>query len=275
MKRRAVFLDRDGTLVHAAHYPSRPQDLHLYDNIGPGLRALQSLGFRLVVITNQAGIARGYFSEADLSRMHAYLRTKLAQWGVHLDGIYYCPHHPEGVVPELAVHCACRKPQPGMLLRAARDLGIDLRRSWFVGDILDDVEAGNRAGCRTILVDLGTESAPEHFLRCPAFVAPDTRQALEIIKTVTALEPDLDLVYRPATWRACHPDQVCHPERSEGSNARPAAPSQPLRMTGCTQDDKVIAQDDMGVAQKERCAQNDRRRPVARDHRGSTYAYGN
>jgi D-glycero-D-manno-heptose 1,7-bisphosphate phosphatase len=201
VKRSAVFLDRDGTLVHAAHYPSRPQDLHLYDNIGPGLRALQSLGFRLVVITNQAGIARGYFDEGDLQRMHAYLRAELALWGVRLDGIYYCPHHPEGVVPELAVSCTCRKPQPGMLLQAARDLDLDLRRSWFVGDILDDVEAGNRAGCRTILVDLGTESVPEHFLRSPAFVASDTRHALEIIKTVTALEPDLDLVYRPTAWR--------------------------------------------------------------------------
>jgi D-glycero-D-manno-heptose 1,7-bisphosphate phosphatase len=264
MKRRAVFLDRDGTLVHAAHYPSRPQDLHLYDNIGPGLRALQSLGFCLVVITNQAGIARGYFSEADLRRMHVYLRTKLALWGVHLDGIYYCPHHPEGVVPELAVSCACRKPQPGMLLQAARDLDLDLEHSWFIGDILDDVEAGNRAGCRTILVDLGTEPAPEHFLRSPAFVARDTRHALEIIKTVTALEPDLDLVYRPATWHSCHPEsRECHPERSEGSPARHADPSLPLRMTDCTQDDKRT--------QGDRGAQNDRQQPAV----GASNGYGN
>ena len=109
-KRQALFLDRDGTLVHPGRYPSRPEDLHLYDGIGPELRVLQKAGFRLVIITNQAGIARGYFTEADLQRMHAYLTSELARLGVHLDGIYYCPHHIEGVIPEFAIRCNCRKP---------------------------------------------------------------------------------------------------------------------------------------------------------------------
>ncbi len=126
MKQRALFLDRDGTLVHPRHYPSQPEELVLYEDIAPELRSLQAVGFRLVVITNQAGIARGYFTEADLQRMHDYLREQLAGMGVYLDAIYYCPHHPEGVLPELAIRCSCRKPQPGMLLRAARDLHIDL-----------------------------------------------------------------------------------------------------------------------------------------------------
>lgn len=240
MKRRAVFLDRDGTLTHPYHYPSRVEHLKLYDQIGPALRSLQDMGFALVVITNQSGIARGYLSERDLEHLHDYLRSKLATSGVHLDGIYYCPHHPDGIVPELAIRCNCRKPEPGMLLRAASDLNLDLGSSWFVGDILSDVEAGKRAGCHTILVDLlqnpqpdrrngknvmqqsaphtsynsnrvtstmssnfapGPEPRPDTFIRTPTFVAPGTIYALRIIQTVTRLEPELNLTYQPASWR--------------------------------------------------------------------------
>jgi D-glycero-D-manno-heptose 1,7-bisphosphate phosphatase len=201
MKCRAVFLDRDGTLVHPRHYPSRPEELHLYDGVGPCLRDLQQARFRLVVVTNQAGIARGYFTEIDLQKMHAYLTAKLAQLGVWLDAIYYCPHHPAGVVPELAVRCDCRKPQPGMLLRAAADLNLDLARSWFIGDILDDIEAGNRAGCRTVLVDLGTEPCPQQSLRYPNFVARDTVHALRIIAALEFSGLTTDVDYRPMAWQ--------------------------------------------------------------------------
>lgn len=177
----AIFLDRDGTLVYPRHYPSRPHDLRLYDGIGPPLRGLQRAGFRLVLITNQSGIARGYFSEDDLTRMHEHLAAELAWLDVHLDGIYYCPHHPDGVIPQLSITCDCRKPQPGMIRHAAADLGLDTARSWFVGDILDDMEAGKRAGCRTVLVDLGTETLPGDGPRRPDYVARDTRDALEMI----------------------------------------------------------------------------------------------
>ncbi len=200
MKQRAILLDRDGTLVYPRHYPSRPADLRIYEGITSHLRNLQSAGFRLVVITNQAGIARGYLTEADLAQMHEYLRSELAKEGVRLDAIYYCPHHIEGVVKEFATSCSCRKPQPGMLLQAASDLNLDLRRSWFVGDILDDIEAGNRAGCRTVLVDLGTESLPDQPVRTPHFVARDTPHALRIIKAVENLGHATDLAYRPQTW---------------------------------------------------------------------------
>lgn len=200
MKHRAIFLDRDGTLVHPRHYPSRPEHLRLYDGIGPELRALQRGGFHLVVITNQSGVARGYFTEAAVREMHEHLAGELALFGVRLDGIYYCPHHPDGVIPELSMRCDCRKPQPGMLLEAAADLAVDLGRSWFVGDILDDVEAGNRAGCRTILVDLDTEPIPRLQLRRPDFVARDTRHALRIIRAVERLGAAADLAYRPPRW---------------------------------------------------------------------------
>ncbi len=201
MSSRALFLDRDGTLVHSSHYPSRPEQLHLYDNIELVLQELQQQhGFRLIIITNQAGIARGYFTESDLQRMHDYLTNELRVRGVRVDGIYYCPHHPDGVIEELAIRCECRKPQPGMLLRAARELDVDLEQSWFIGDILDDVEAGNRAHCHTVLVDLGTESLPQHPLRVPTFVARNTLHALQIIRHVEETTT-LDLVYRPTKWK--------------------------------------------------------------------------
>jgi len=122
MTNKAVFLDRDGTLVHPRHYPSRPQDLCLYDGVCEELRDLRQAGLQLVVVTNQSGIARGYFTEQDLQRMHAYLAQQLASYNVQLQGMYYCPHHPDGIVPGLARRCDCRKPAPGMLLQAASDL---------------------------------------------------------------------------------------------------------------------------------------------------------
>jgi D-glycero-D-manno-heptose 1,7-bisphosphate phosphatase len=197
---RAIFLDRDGTLVHARHYPSRPDELVLYAGLGPELRALQAARFRLVVITNQSGLAHGLFTADDLRLMHEHLARELADLGVRLDGIYHCPHHPEGRVPGLAVRCDCRKPRPGLLLRATADLGLDLGRSWFIGDILDDCEAGNRAGCRTILVDLGTEGPPAAPLRRPDFVARDTRHALGLIRASEGLGPPVEVAYRPRSW---------------------------------------------------------------------------
>jgi D-glycero-D-manno-heptose 1,7-bisphosphate phosphatase len=202
MKQRAVFLDRDGTLVHPRHYPSSPKDLRLYNNIVPGLKDIQHAGLFLVVITNQSGIARGYFGRDDLQLMHDHLFKELEQSDVKLDAIYYCPHHPAGIIPELSIRCNCRKPQPGMLLQAAFDLDLDLQHSWFVGDILDDVEAGNRAGCRTVLVDLGTESLPEQHIRCPDYVAPDTQHALSIIIAIESHNPLSDLIYWPPAWQS-------------------------------------------------------------------------
>jgi D-glycero-D-manno-heptose 1,7-bisphosphate phosphatase len=200
MSARAVFLDRDGTLVQPRHYPSDARDLALCDDVGPELHHLQRAGFRLVVITNQSGIARGYFSEADVQIMHQHLRSELARFGVTLDAIYHCPHHVNGVIPELAISCPCRKPQPGMLLRAADDLGLALAQSWLVGDTLDDVEAGKRAGCRTILVDLATQPTPIEPTRRPDFVARSTSHALRIVRAVEHLGPHADLSYMPSSW---------------------------------------------------------------------------
>jgi D-glycero-D-manno-heptose 1,7-bisphosphate phosphatase len=150
--RPAVFLDRDGTLTEARSYPRSPDELVLQLGIAPWLRALRRAGFALVVVTNQSGLARGLFGWRELRAMHLRMRAELAELSIHLDGIYVCPHHPEGSVATLAVRCACRKPAPGLLCRAADDLGLDLRRSWMIGDFTSDVAAGKRAGCRTALV---------------------------------------------------------------------------------------------------------------------------
>ncbi|MEU6961437.1 D-glycero-alpha-D-manno-heptose-1,7-bisphosphate 7-phosphatase [Streptomyces chrestomyceticus] len=170
--RAAVFLDRDGTLTRPRHYPSRPEHLVLADHVGPWLRVLQAQGVALVVVTNQSGLARGYFGATDLDAMHQGLRGQLAAWRVRLDGIYACPHHVDGSVAHLAVRCGCRKPAPGILLRAAGELRLDPARSWMVGDAASDVAAGHRAGCRTALVGPpapgDTESAVRPDLRTEA-----------------------------------------------------------------------------------------------------------
>ncbi|GAA3080027.1 hypothetical protein GCM10020000_77330 [Streptomyces olivoverticillatus] len=156
--RPAVFLDRDGTVTEPRHYPSRPADLVLQPGVGPALRRLQDQGRRLVLVTNQSGLARGLFSLRTLDAMHRHLRAMLQAHGVRLDGIYVCPHHPDGTVDGLSFRCACRKPEPGLLLGAAEELDIDLAASWMVGDFRSDVEAGRLAGCRTAWV--GLASAP-------------------------------------------------------------------------------------------------------------------
>jgi D,D-heptose 1,7-bisphosphate phosphatase len=151
----AIFLDKDGTLIHDVPYNVDLDKIRLCAGVADGVERLHQAGFRLVVVTNQSGVARGYFEEAAIAPVEQHLRQLLQ---VPIAGFYYCPHHPDGVVADYAIRCNCRKPKPGMLLQATADLGIDLDRSWLVGDILNDVEAGRRAGCRTVLIDNGNET---------------------------------------------------------------------------------------------------------------------
>ena len=154
--RPAVFLDKDGTLVENLPYNVDPARLRFMPQAGPVLRQLAAAGFALVLVSNQSGLARGYFTADDLSRLEAALRQRLLdQHGVHLDAVRWCPHAPDA---EGAPRCPCRKPAPGLLLQAAQALALDLRRSWMIGDTLDDVEAGHRAGCRALLFDSGGET---------------------------------------------------------------------------------------------------------------------
>jgi len=153
--RRAVFLDRDGTLIEESGYLDRLDRLVFFPYSVDAVRSLNRAGYAVVVVTNQAGIARGIVREAFVGEAHAAISARLAAGGARVDAYYYCPHHRTGVVAEYVGPCDCRKPQPGMLRRAAADLGLDLPRSFMVGDRAHDLGAAQAAGTRGVLVRTG------------------------------------------------------------------------------------------------------------------------
>jgi histidinol-phosphate phosphatase family protein len=185
MPNKAVFLDKDGTLIEDIPYNVNPGRIRLMPGVAQALAILHRAGYRLIVISNQSGVARGYFPEEALLAVEARLNELLAPVGAPLAGFYYCPHHPDGTVPGYNVACSCRKPAPGLLIRAAEEHKVALARSWFVGDILDDVEAGRQAGCKTILLDNGHETewqlSPQ---RRPHYLAINFIEVAGIIETV-------------------------------------------------------------------------------------------
>ena len=179
---KAVFIDKDGTLVHALPADAAPGRLALCRGAAPALRLLARLDYRLFVVADEPDVAFGRCDAGMLDAAGRHLRALLAREQLELAGVYWCPHHPEGTVAPWAADCHCRKPLPGLLLTAAHEHGIDLRASWMVGDVLHDVEAGNRAGCRTILIDNGNEGewrlGPR---RVPTRMAPDLYTAAVLI----------------------------------------------------------------------------------------------
>jgi len=188
--RAAVFLDKDGTVLADEPYNVAPERMAYAPMALAGLSRLAQTDLSLVVISNQPGVARGLFAADALNAVGVKLAAMFHAAGAHLDGFYWCPHHPEGVVQPYAMACDCRKPKPGLLLRAAQELGLDLAESWFIGDILDDVEAGNRAGCRSILLDVGNETewrtGPD---REPYCRAPDLDAAARIVAEDATMRP--------------------------------------------------------------------------------------
>lgn len=173
MANRAVFLDRDGTMAEDAHYCSRPEDFALFPTTARAVRLLNEHGFKVIVITNQSGIGRGYFTKETLAEIHDKMKGDLAKEGAEVDAIYYCPHHPED-------NCDCRKPRPRLLLQAARDFNIDVKRSFVVGDLPADVGLGKAVGCKTILV--GATPLPIDGIRPDAIVANVLEAVQEILK---------------------------------------------------------------------------------------------
>lgn len=200
----AVFLDRDGTLNEMIYNethglldsPFRVEDLRLCPGAAEFTRAVRERGYLAIVVTNQPGVAKGTLTEEGLARIHGRLEELLAERGGALDGIRYCPHHPEGragVSSPFVRACGCRKPAPGMLLEAAHDQGINLANSWMVGDGLNDVQAGRAAGCRTILI---TRLKLEHLERLasdstqqPDYVVRDLNDALRRVLGATGEMP--------------------------------------------------------------------------------------
>ena len=151
----AVFLDRDGTLIEEAGYLDRIERLVCFPYSVDAVRLLNRAGLAVVIVTNQAGVARGIFPESFVAEAHAHLRGRLDAGGAHVDGFYYCPHHPDGTVEPYRRACECRKPGDAMLRQAAEELNLDLARSTVVGDRWHDIEAGRRTGSRTVLVRTG------------------------------------------------------------------------------------------------------------------------
>ncbi|MEN6343153.1 MAG: D-glycero-beta-D-manno-heptose 1,7-bisphosphate 7-phosphatase [Methanospirillum sp.] len=151
--RKAVFLDRDGVLNQdPPHYAHRIDQLVMIPRVDDAIRLLHDSGYLLVVITNQSGVARGYYPEEQVGVFNEALRKEIGKKGGDIDAIYYCPHHPEAPLERYRVECNCRKPKPGMILEAAQKFTVDLSQSFLVGDKATDIQAGKNAGCRTILV---------------------------------------------------------------------------------------------------------------------------
>jgi len=177
-KGRAVFLDRDGTIILDRGYLKAAQQVCLFAGAGEALAKIQAHGFALVLVSNQSGIGRGLISREEAEQVHQAVVARLAEYGVRLDAALYCPHAP-------AEECRCRKPSPEMFLRAAKELDLDLARSFMVGDQASDIEAGKRAGCRTILLrgaqsaERGAPGARRSALSAPRF-APEGPQPDEV-----------------------------------------------------------------------------------------------
>jgi D-glycero-D-manno-heptose 1,7-bisphosphate phosphatase len=163
----AVFLDRDGTINLDTNYLSSPDQLRLIAGSAQAIARLNRAGLPVVVVTNQSGLARGFYSHGDLQAVHDELDRLLASHGASIDAYYHCPHHPEGVVEHLAVECDCRKPGPGMLVQAAQDLGLQLEGSFMVGDRPGDMECALSQGLFAVRVNSGPdqsdgEQTPHH-----------------------------------------------------------------------------------------------------------------
>lgn len=147
---KAVFFDRDGTLNVDIHYLHRPQDFIWTEDAKEAIRYCNEKGYLVIIVTNQSGVARGYYSEADIDFLHAWMNEELMKEGAHLDALYYCPHHPEGRVPAYTKVCDCRKPAPKMLNDACRDFNIDKAKSFFIGDTIGDMQCAKNAHIRGI-----------------------------------------------------------------------------------------------------------------------------
>lgn len=187
MSDKAIFLDRDDTLIKDPGYISSPDQVELLDGVAEALIKLKELGYKLIVASNQSAVARGMVTEKVLDKIHDRLKELLAEKNAFLDRIYYCPYHPDGVVPKYRKESKNRKPNPGMLLTAAKELDIDLSQSWCIGNSDRDIEAGYRAGCKTILIDAPsrqkqTDSRTSQPVVTPDYRGVNLRETVNIIK---------------------------------------------------------------------------------------------
>jgi len=183
MTKRAVFLDRDGTINVDVGYPRCFDEISIYEGAFEALRRINAAGFLAVVVTNQSGIGRGLLTEDDLRDIHAKMAAAFLARGARIDAFYYCPHYDQSEIPRYRLDCSCRKPKPDMARRAAADFGLDLRRSYMIGDKAEDVEFGRAAGLTPVLVRTGFGAKAELTLRergvAPASVAETIVEAVD------------------------------------------------------------------------------------------------
>lgn len=181
-KRKAVFLDRDGTINIEKHYLYRTEDFEFIEGVPEAIALLRQRGYLAIVVTNQAGVARGMYTERQVDELHRYINGELRKRDTQIDGFYYCPHHPTAGIGKYRVKCNCRKPETGLLERACRDFGIEKDGSWVVGDKSGDIESGKRFGLKTILVRTGYgRTLEEEGYREADYIADDLYQAVKTI----------------------------------------------------------------------------------------------
>ena len=180
--KKAVFIDKDGTLIKDVPYNVDPKLVQLEDTAGEALLRLKQHGYLLMVISNQDGVAKGLFTQSQLLRVNDAIQNQLAQYKVSIDKFFYCPHSLNAAISSYAIDCDCRKPKPGLILKAIKEFDIDPGMSWMIGDILNDVEAGTAAGCRAILIDNGNETEwVWNKNRIPAYSVKNLKEAAEKI----------------------------------------------------------------------------------------------
>ena len=187
--KKAIFLDRDGVINENVPSLTKPEQFRLIHDVSASIKRFNETGYLVVVVTNQPGIAKGFSSFKDMEKIHAKMNGLLKEGGAHIDALYLCPHHPEkghpGEIEELKIDCECRKPKPGLILRAAKDLDIDLHGSWIIGDSLTDVAAGKNAGLKTILLSNGGNCGSREEKKLvdvkPDHLCANISQALKII----------------------------------------------------------------------------------------------
>lgn len=199
-----MFLDRDGTIIEEVGYVNHLDRVRLYPWSAEAIRKLNQAGVWVIVVTNQSGVARGHFTEDLVRQVHEKIGRELARCGAHVDGFYYCPHHPSARLPDYRVECRCRKPATGLLERAAKEFSIDLRESAVVGDSYRDMELGFNAGARTILVMTGYgrgeyEFQRQGWARPPDGVAENLLEAVDIILAERSASPPKPLRRRRAS----------------------------------------------------------------------------
>jgi D-glycero-D-manno-heptose 1,7-bisphosphate phosphatase len=189
MNQRAIFIDRDGVLNEEVGYITDLTQFRLYDFAAEAVRLINEAGWRAIVLTNQSGVARGYFTESFLLEIHARMEESLRLQGARLDAIYYCAHHPDFGSPPYRRDCDCRKPKPGLIERAARDFGLDPAECFVIGDRYRDIEMGHAAGARSVMVMTGygrEEHAMERhrWLRQPCHIAENLLEAVKWILVI-------------------------------------------------------------------------------------------